>query len=181
MAKKKLNLLIATMDGEKHKGYADMVIMRCITGDMGVLPEHEACSVILDVGVLRIINDGEERRMALFGGIAQVQRREERRVSNRGRSARRETEPGEAGGASPADERKIDCLTEISIIANDAQWPEDIDIAHVEAERERMNLLSQENKDDLEIQRDQVLMRRTLVQIEVSSYPLISKAERDGS
>ena len=141
---KKLNLKITTPDSVKYDDKAEMVIMRCITGDMGVLADHEATSAILDYGVLRIINNEEERRMAVFGGIAQI---------------------GE---------------NKLTILANDAQWPEDIDVAFVEAERDRVERRSQEALDDLDIQRDQILMRRTLVQMEVSTFPLISKVEREG-
>jgi len=138
---KKLRLQIATPEKLKFDEDASMVIMRCITGDMGILPDHEPISAILDYGVLRIIDGEIERRIAVFGGIAQVKD------------------------------------NKVTILANDAQWPEDIDIAFVESERERMLRRSQEDLDDLEIQRDSVLMRRTLVQIEVSAYPLLSKME----
>jgi len=141
MAVNKLHLRIATPESIKYDDEAEMVIMRCITGDMGILPHHEPTSAILDYGVLRIISDGGERRMAVFGGIAQI---------------------------------RDNVLT---ILANDAQWPEDIDMAFVESERERITRRTQENVDDLDIQRDAVLMRRTLVQIEVSAYPLISRVE----
>ena len=141
---KKLRLLITTPDSNKFNEEVDMVIMRCITGDMGILPNHQPISAILDYGVLRIIDGEIERRMAIFGGIAQV----------------------------------IDNV--VTILANDAQWPEDIDSAIVNAERARVEKRSQEDLDDLEIQRDQILMRRTLVQIEVSSYPVLSKIESDG-
>jgi len=141
MAVNKLHLRVATPESVKYDDEADMVVMRCITGDMGILPHHEPTSAILDYGVLRIMNDGSQLRMAVFGGIAQI--------SN----------------------------NVLTILANEAQWPEDIDIAFVESERERMTRRIQENVDDLDIQRDQVLMRRTLVQIEVSTYPLISKIE----
>jgi len=137
----KLHLRVATPDDIKYDDAAEMVIMRCITGDMGILPHHEPTSAILDFGVLRVINEGEERRMAVFGGIAQV---------------------------------RDNVLT---VLANDAQWPEDIDAAFVESERERMERRMQESVDDLAIQRDAVLMRRTLVQIEVSAYPILSKME----
>jgi len=142
---RKLNLRIATPDNVKYDDEAEMVIMRCITGDMGVLADHEATSAILDYGVLRIINGEEERRMAVFGGIAQV-----------------------------GDNK-------VTILANDAQWPEDIDMAFVEAERDRMARRSQESLDDLTIQRDQILMRRTLVQMEVSTFPLISRTDRESN
>ena len=141
MAIEKLRLRVATPDKVKYDQDAEMVIMRCITGDMGILPRHESCSAILDYGVLRILNDGDERRMAVFGGIAQI---------------------------------RDNVLT---ILANDAQWPEDIDITHAEAERDRAARLLQEQPEDLNIQREQVKMRRSLVQIEVSSYPLMSKID----
>jgi len=143
LAVNKLRLKITTPDTLKFNEEAEMVIMRCISGDMGIMANHMACSAILDYGVLRIFNDDTERKIAVFGGIAQV---------------------------------RDNVLT---ILANDAQWPEDIDLAQVEAERELAERRMQENTDDLAIQRDQVLMRRTLVQIEVSSYPLISPAPRE--
>jgi len=139
----KLRLRITTPENVKYDEDAEMVIMRCITGDMGIMADHEATSAILDYGVLRIINGEEERRMAVFGGLAQV------------------------GNNT------------VTILANDAQWPEDIDIAFVEAERERMARRSQESKDDLTIQRDQILMRRTLVQIEVSTFPLVNRPTQE--
>jgi len=141
-ATQKINLRITTPDNVKYDDNAEMIIMRCITGDIGILANHEATSAILDYGVLRIFKDNEERRMAVFGGIAQV-----------------------------GDNK-------VTILANDAQWPEDIDIALVEAERERIERRSREDLDDLAIQRDQVLMRRTLVQMEVSTFPLISRTRR---
>ena len=145
VASSKFHLRIATPENVKYDEETEMVILRCITGDMGILAGHEATSAILDYGVLRIINGEEERRMAVFGGIAQV------------------------------NDNKLTILT------NDAQWPEDIDMAFVEAERERMARRSQESLDDLQIQRDQILMRRTLVQMEVSTFPLISRTSREDS
>jgi len=143
VAARKLHLRITTPENIKYDEEAEMVIMRCITGDMGIMADHEATSAILDYGVLRILNNDEERRMAVFGGIAQI-----------------------------GDNK-------VTILANDAQWPEDIDMAFVEAERERIARRTRESEDDLLIQRDQVLMRRTLVQMEVSTFPLISKTDRE--
>jgi len=140
MAINKLRLRIATPESVKFDDDVSMVIMRCITGDMGILAHHEPTSAILDFGVLRIITDDSERRMAVYGGIAQVRD------------------------------------NVVTILANEAQWPEDINLAFAQSERERMERRSQEDLDDLDIQRDQVLMRRTLVQIEVSSYPLLTKS-----
>ena len=135
----KLRLRVVTNESVKYDEDADMVILRCVTGDMGILYGHEACSAILDDGVLRIIKDGEESRMAVFGGIAQV-------LDNA-----------------------------VTILTNDAQWPDEIDQERVTAEREDAQSRLRENADNVQIQKDQVVMRRTLVQIEVSAYPLINR------
>ena len=144
MAKEKLRLRVATPECVKYDREAEMVIMRCITGDMGILPKHEACSAVLDYGILRIVDEGSERRMAVFGGMAQV---------------------------------RDDMVT---ILTNDAQWPEDIDLALAEELRDSTERLISESSEGLEIQKEQVTLRRALVQIEVSAYPLISRADHSG-
>ena len=68
----KLKLRVITPEGETFKEQCDMVIVRCITGDMGFLPRHEAYSAVLGGGDLRIINDKNERRMRVSGGIVQI-------------------------------------------------------------------------------------------------------------
>jgi len=138
MATDKLSLRVATPENVKFDDSADMVILRCITGDMGILPNHEACSAILDYGVLRILGDGGEQRLAVFGGMAQVRD------------------------------------NVVTVLANDAQWPQDIDVALVESEQEKILRRIRESVDALHIQKEQVLLRRTLVQIEVSSYPILA-------
>jgi F-type H+-transporting ATPase subunit epsilon len=144
--KLKLHLQIITPDDVKLDEDADMVIMRCTTGARGIMPKHKAISAILDYGALRILNDGSERRMAVFGGIAQVQN------------------------------------NEVIILANDAQWPEDIDRARAEREHEMAENRLRESEGNIDIQSNQVTMRRTLVQMEVSSYPLIrGKVSSGGS
>lgn len=70
---KKINLTITTPRGVKFVEKADMVIMRCIDGDMGVLPGHAPVSTTLGDGILRIINNGMEKKLAVFGGIAEIE------------------------------------------------------------------------------------------------------------
>jgi len=124
-----------------------MVIMRCTTGDMGIMPGHEAYSAALDTGALRILDldEGYEYRIAVFGGLAEV---------------------------------KDDVVT---IVANAAERPEDIDRKRAERERDRVQRRLQESVDDLDIQKDQARLRRMLVRLEVSSYPLINKPDKPGT
>ena len=74
MADKKLEIFIITpnateQDKYKFHGQADMVILHCLTGDMGILPGRVACSAILGEGVLRILEGEAERKIAVLGGV----------------------------------------------------------------------------------------------------------------
>ncbi len=70
---KKIILNITTPRGLKFVEEADMLIMRCIDGDLGVLHGHEPVSAVLGDGILRIFNNGIEKRLAIFGGIVAIE------------------------------------------------------------------------------------------------------------
>jgi F-type H+-transporting ATPase subunit epsilon len=70
---KKIYLKITTPRGLKFVETADMLIMRCVDGDLGVLPGHIPVSAVLGDGILHIFNDGVEKQLAVFGGIAQIE------------------------------------------------------------------------------------------------------------
>jgi len=78
MADKKIELRVIapTMatDQQPYKFHkdVDMVIMRCVTGDFGVLPGRVPCSMVLDTGVLRVYDEGSESHVAILGGVAHV-------------------------------------------------------------------------------------------------------------
>ena len=75
MKNNKLEIYVTTPNAteqEKYKfhGHGDMVILRCLTGDFGILPGRVACSAILGDGPLRIMeDDGPERKIAVLGGV----------------------------------------------------------------------------------------------------------------
>ena len=71
-SQKKIILNITTPRGLKFVEKADMIIMRCIDGDLGVLPGHAPVSAVLGDGILRIFNNGGEKKLAVFGGIAEI-------------------------------------------------------------------------------------------------------------
>ncbi len=70
--KKKIDLTITTPRGVKFVEKADLVVMRAIDGDLGVLPGHAPLFTVLGDGVLRIVNDGVEKKLAVFGGTAEI-------------------------------------------------------------------------------------------------------------
>ena len=77
-AEKKIELRVIapTMETDKSpyrfRKEVDMVIMRCSTGDMGILPGRVPVSSVLGTGVLRIFDEDSERHMAVLGGVAHV-------------------------------------------------------------------------------------------------------------
>ena len=74
MTEKKLQLNVITPDGQKSYGESDMIVMRCTTGDLGVLPGHDEYSALLDYGVIRLIDGADERRLAVYSGIAVIRK-----------------------------------------------------------------------------------------------------------
>ena len=141
MPKNKIRLKIITPAKVKVDEPADMIIMRCTSGDMGVLPGHEPRCAVLDYASLRIRGGGYERRIAVYGGLAVIEN---------------------------------DVLT---ILTGDAEWPEEIDLAQAQADREHAQQRLREREDDTELRSDQVLLRRALVQIEVCSFTLTQGEE----
>ena len=68
----KLSLTIITPRGVKFEEEADMITMRTIQGEMGILARHAPVTTILGDGVLRIRNNGFEKNLAVFGGVAEI-------------------------------------------------------------------------------------------------------------
>lgn len=131
---KKIKLNITTPRGLKFDQEADMIIMRCIDGNLGVLPSHEPVSTVLGDGILRIFNNGAEMKLAIFGGIAEI-----------------------------GDET-------VNIFSTIAQRPEEIDLERAEKDRMEAEALILEETEELQVQSSQVLLRRSLVRIEVSLH-----------
>ena len=78
MTDRKLNLrVISPRTATDRRPYklqqdSDLVILRCITGDLGILVGRMPCTMVLGSGILRSINDGKEYFMAIIGGVAHV-------------------------------------------------------------------------------------------------------------
>lgn len=68
----KLSLKIITPSRNMFEGEVDMVIMRTMSGDVGILYGHQPMVTVLDYGVLTIKNDGEDRLAAVLGGFAEI-------------------------------------------------------------------------------------------------------------
>ena len=68
----KLHLRVVTPSKDFYDDECDMVILKTIDGDTGILFGHQPLTTVLDLGYLRIIDNGEEKKSTLLGGFAKV-------------------------------------------------------------------------------------------------------------
>lgn len=63
---------IVTPDGLQFEGQAEELIVRTITGDMGILAGHTNCVAPLGMGQATVVIDGEKRYAACIGGMVVI-------------------------------------------------------------------------------------------------------------
>ena len=127
-------LNITTPRGIKLSEQVERIIVRCLDGDMGVLPGHIQTSAVLGDGILRIYNEGNEKKLAVFGGVIEIRN------------------------------------NTVNIFTTIAQYPEEIDLVRAEQDRKAAEDAILERKEQFEAQSSNILLRRTLVRIEVGEY-----------
>ena len=65
-------LTIVTPDGEVFRGQAEELIVRTVSGDMGILAGHINCVAPLGMGLATVITAGQKRYGACIGGMISV-------------------------------------------------------------------------------------------------------------
>ena len=66
------SLKIVTPDGLQFDGQAEELIVRTVSGDMGILAGHVNCIAPLGMGKATVVTDGKRRYAACIGGILSV-------------------------------------------------------------------------------------------------------------
>ena len=69
-------LKIVTPDGLQFEGQAEELIVRTITGDMGILAGHTNCVAPLGMGQATVVIDGGKRYAACIGGMVVITKEE---------------------------------------------------------------------------------------------------------
>ena len=67
-----LHLEIVTPEQKAYSDVVDSVVIPCVEGEIGVLPQHEALMTQLIPGELRVLKGGEELRLAVGEGFVEV-------------------------------------------------------------------------------------------------------------
>jgi len=144
----KLQLRILTSTSIKVDEPVDMVIMRCVYEDMG------KDSAVGDIGIL----PGHMPMSALLGisPLRIISEDNERILAV-------------FGGVVNVRNDVVTLMTE------KAEWPEEIDLAQAKALREAAENARAALESDAELRSNQINLRRALVEIEVSSYPLVGR------
>jgi len=144
----KLQLRILTSTSIKVDEPVDMVIMRCVYEDMG------KDSAVGDIGIL----PGHMPMSALLGisPLRIISEDNERILAV-------------FGGVVNVRNDVVTLMTE------KAEWPEEIDLAQAKALREAAENARAALESDTELRSNQINLRRALVEIEVSSYPLVGR------
>ena len=68
-----LTLRVLAPDQSVFDGTAEEIILPSTTGLLGVLPGHISMVTAIDIGVLRVLKDGNWDSIALMGGFAEVE------------------------------------------------------------------------------------------------------------
>jgi F-type H+-transporting ATPase subunit epsilon len=134
MAKNSVRLQIITPSRKFFDEKVDMAIVRTSGGYMGLLHDHESVVTTLDMGVIRIKQNGKERRASLIGGFAEV------------------------------------LPDQITILTDEAEWPEEIDVERAKAAKKRAEERLGEKAQEYNMARTQAALKRALVRIEVSEH-----------
>lgn len=66
------SLKIVTSDGLQFEGQAEELIVRAVSGDLGILAGHINCVAPLGMGMATVKIDGEKRYGACIGGLVTV-------------------------------------------------------------------------------------------------------------
>lgn len=66
------SLTIVTPDGLRYEGQAEELVVRAVSGDMGILAGHINCVAPLGMGMATVKIDGEKRYGACIGGMVTV-------------------------------------------------------------------------------------------------------------
>ncbi|MBQ7328875.1 MAG: ATP synthase F1 subunit epsilon [Oscillospiraceae bacterium] len=66
------SLKIVTSDGLQFEGQAEELIVRAVSGDLGILAGHMNCVAPLGMGMATVKIDGEKRYGACIGGMLTV-------------------------------------------------------------------------------------------------------------
>lgn len=128
-----MNVNVVTPDGKIYDGDVDMVSVRAVSGELGILPGHIPLVAPLTIGAVRIKKDTNVDLVAVHGGFIEVR------------------------------------PDKVTILAEAAELPTDIDVARAQASKERAERrLNDAKQDEIDFNRAQLSLQRAVIRIDVA-------------
>src|SRR5665647_1299437 len=119
-------LEIITPERKFFSGDIEMVVLKTLEGEIGILKGHAPMVIAVGIGPMRIKKDGEWFEAFLSDGFMEI---------------------------------KQDATV---ILADTAEWPDEIDVERARAAKERAEERLQRQKDNLETMRSQAALARAI-------------------
>jgi F-type H+-transporting ATPase subunit epsilon len=128
-----LTVNVVTPDGPVYEGNAEMVSVKAVSGELGILPGHIPLVAPLTINAIRVKEAGKTQVVAVSGGFVEVR------------------------------------PDKVTILAQSAEQPVDIDIDRARAAKERAERrLQQSKEEDIDHKRAQLALQRAVTRINVA-------------
>ena len=126
-------LEIVTPESKFFEENVEMIVVKGLNGDIGILKDHEPYITPLAIGRIKIKQNGKFKIAALSQGYIEV------------------------------TEEKA------TILADTAEWPEEIDVKRAEAAKERAERRLQEKSENLDVLRAEIALKKALLRLNLAN------------
>lgn len=126
----KFKLRIISPEKSFFEGDCEFLEFVSTEGEMGVYAKHIPLTTILEPCVMRIHNEGEEKKAAILGGFIEILK------------------------------------DQVTVLAEDAEWPDDIDVARAEAAKKRAEERISAKSEKTDMRRAEAALKRAVARIE---------------
>ena len=125
----KFKLSIISPECAFYEGDCEFLEFVSTEGEMGVYAKHIPLTTILEPCVMRIHNDGGEKKAAILGGFVEILK------------------------------------DKVTVLAEDAEWPDEIDVERAEAARKRAEERLTAKRDGTDMRRAEAALKRAVARI----------------
>ena len=125
----KFKLNIISPDRPFFTGDCEFLEFVSTEGELGVYANHIPLTTLLEPCVMKIHNDGEEKKAAILGGFVEILK------------------------------------DKVTVLAEDAQWPDDIDVARAQAAKKRAEDMLTAKREGIDMVRAEAALKRAIARI----------------
>lgn len=125
----KFKLNIISPERSFYEGDCEFLEFVSTEGELGVYAKHIPLTTILEPCVMKIHNDGEEKKAAILGGFVEILKEK------------------------------------VTVLAEDAEWPGDIDLAKAQAAKKRAEDRLTAKQEGVDMVRAEAALKRAIARI----------------